>query len=408
MLTQESHDQINEVLLARQPIFDDRLKVVAYELLFRDEKGGMQGIEDGDRATARLVLSTYSEIGIEKVVGNHYAFINLTENLLKNPLPLPPERVILEILEDVVVTPEIVNAVKALTKQGYHFALDDFAYKEQWKPLIELASFVKLDIFALNEQALIEHVNILKPYNLKLLAEKIETHEQFEFCKALGFSYFQGYFLSRPKLVHGTKTNSNKIVVMRILAELNNPDVSIEEIEKILSEDPRLSIKILKIINSAAYVKSRKIESLKQAIVFLGLKKLKEWAAIIVLQSVEAKTEELLLITMVRAKMCEILATQKNYENPDQYFTAGLFSNLDAMLDRKMEDILSELHLTDELNNAILKFEGDIGGVLKDVIAYEQTHWHRLSDRFSRKEYFDAYFASLDWSSNAYEAMRAS
>src|SRR5690606_26475720 len=141
----------------------------------------------------------------------------------------------------------------------------------------------------------------------------IETHEQFEFCKALGFSYFQGYFLSRPKLVHGTKTNSNKIVVMRILAELNNPDVSIEEIEKILSEDPRLSIKILKIINSAAYVKSRKIESLKQAIVFLGLKKLKEWAAIIVLQSVEAKTEELLLITMVRAKMCEILATQKNY-----------------------------------------------------------------------------------------------
>lgn len=399
--------QTSEVLLARQPIFDQKLNVVAYELLFRDASGGMQGIEDGDQATTSLVLSTYSDIGIEKVVGNHLAFINLTTNLLKHPLPLPPENVVLAVLEDVEVTPEVIEAVKTLVGQGYQFALDDFVYDEKWKPLIELASIIKIDILALTEQELVKHVNLLKPYDLKLLAEKIETHEQYEFCKELGFSYFQGYFLSKPKLVSGAKTGSNKVVVMQMLAQLNNPDVDINDIEKILSEDARLSIKILKIINSAAYIKTRKIESLKQAIIFLGLSKLKEWASVISLQSVEIKTEELLLVTMVRAKMCELLAVQKNAHNPEQFFTVGLFSNLDAMFDRSMQDIIDELHLSDELYQALIERKGPLGTVLSDVVAYEETQWQALSGEFTKQQYFDAYFESLEWASKAVEALSA-
>lgn len=400
-------DQLNEVLLARQPIFDQKMKVYAYELLFRSgSAASTANVIDGDEATTSLVLNTYSEIGFEQVVGNKLAFINLTENLIKNPLPITKDKVVLEILEDVEISDELITAVQFLANHGFKIALDDFEYHEKWNPLIECADIIKIDLLAMSEEELRKHIEILKPMEVKLLAEKIETYEQLELCKELGFDYFQGYFLSKPKIIKGKKISPNKLVVLRLLAALNDRGIQMNELEKILSEDPRLTYKILKIINSAAYNKLSKIDSVKQAIVFLGLDKLKEWATIIALSSVEGKPDELMINTLIRAKMTELLGQQVEDNEADLYFFSGLFSNLDAIMDQDIHELLDEMPISDKVKKAVVDHEGKMGEVLSDVIAYEHGNWNLLKCDLEPAVYTEAYLASINWANTTTETLK--
>ncbi|HAG94361.1 MAG: hypothetical protein CMK83_25165 [Pseudomonadales bacterium] len=369
----ESH----HILLARQPIFDRDLNLFAYELLFRPPHP-TEWVWDGDLATSQLVINAFTEIGIDKVCDNKTAFINFTQKWLLSPPPFDARHVTVEILEDVEPDQDVIDGVRALLKAGFSIALDDFEFDEKWQPLLQMAQIVKIDVLAHTSSALAQLVQQLKPYQVKLLAEKVESHEVLEHCKALGFEYFQGYFLSRPQNVHGEPMPANKIVVMRLLAELQNPDASVTNLEDIITSDISLSTKILRICNTAQYATQSKIDSIRRAVVLLGMQTLKQWSSLIALSRMSDKPSELICLTLSRAKMMELLAKASGKNNPETYFTVGMFSFIDAFFDQPKEQLLKSLPFEEAINAALLHFAGDIGTLLRNIIAHERGDWNAI------------------------------
>ena len=200
---------MQNAFVGRQPIFDQNKVVYAYELLFRSGIQTNAGVIDGNQASTQVMLNALTEFGLDNIVGKNLAFINLTQELLIDDLiqVLPHERVVLEILENVAVNEQLIDAVRKLSSQGYIIALDDFVYSEQWRPLVEIADIIKLDVMAMENSEIEELVQFLRPFNKRLLAEKIETIEEFTFLKSLNFDYYQGYFLSKPSIVEGKRNH---------------------------------------------------------------------------------------------------------------------------------------------------------------------------------------------------------
>lgn len=389
-----------DIFVGRQPIFDSDLKVVAHELLFRSHDTDKSGVIDGEQATTQVILNTFLEIGLDRLIGNGLAFINMTRSFFigDNPIPLPKERFVLEVLETINIDDDFKAALKNLSDEGYTIALDDVVNPEDVASLIEIADIVKLDILGSDAADIRHYVSYMRPYNVKLLAEKIETYEKFELCKILGFEYFQGYFLSRPNVVKGRSIPKARRTILRLLSELQKPDLEIRSLEKIIGHDVSLSYKLMRLINSAMFGTKERVGSLLQALTLLGIRQIKQWVSLIFLSKVEDKPRELLVTSILRAKMCEILAKALKYKNPDTGFTVGLFSLLDALLDLPLEDILAQLPLSDEINDALLRREGRFGELLKSVIAYEKGEWEEVQDiKLDKKAITEAYLQSVDW-----------
>ena len=389
-----------ELLLARQPIFDTELNVHAYELLFRSDAGDRGDDLDADQATSVVLLNAFSELGIENITGHHQAFINFPHNLILSTPPFSPEDVVIEVLETVTPEPEILNALQALKQRGFTIALDDFVYREDLKPLVELADIVKVDVLELSETEIEQQVTQLRAFNVKLLAEKVETQTMFDFCQALGFDYFQGYFLSKPRNFSGRVIPPNKLIVMELLAELQKPDITPEDLLDVISKDPSLGYKMLRIINSAAYRRPQEIESLHRAILLLGPMVIKHWASMLALSNLSDKPHALREQTMLRAKVCELMGNNISTSVADQCFTVGMFSTLDAYFDTDMTELLDMVSVSDEIKQALLQHEGIAGHILAAVVAYEKGKWgnipwselrqHGLSVRDAKTAYIDA------------------
>jgi c-di-GMP phosphodiesterase len=394
-LNQSQDNPENKVFLGRQAIFDKDQKVAAYELLFRSGDQNAAFIDDHDLATNTVINNIFAELDINEVVGNKDVFINFPRNLILDPPPLPPERVVIELLEDIKVDDEIVESVKNLSKMGFRIALDDFQMTPGMDRLLPYADIIKVDLMNPPSDNMEEFTASIKKYRCITLAEKVETHEEYEQYKAMGYDLFQGYFLCKPNLVSGSKASSDKLTLMNLVAEINKPDCNIDELEQILARDPTLTYKILKIINSAYFAKASKIESLQQAIVYMGLNELRKWAAIIAVNSVES-SPEVLLTAMIRAKMCEQIAEKDGDTESSKYFLAGLFSMLDAMLNEDMDSILSKVSLSDEIQEAVCSKSGKIGVALQDVICYEKTDFEHISEEHCpiMKE---AFMNSISW-----------
>lgn len=394
---------MQDIFIGRQPIFDGKQQVFGYELLFRSAHATQSGILSGhcDEATHELLLNAFSDFSFDELVGGKLGFVNFTKNLILNPPSLPPNKVVIEILEEVQPSEEVLVALRHLKEKGFKLALDDVVYQTALEPFFNLVEILKIDLIATPREKWSEHVRILKSYPVKLLAEKVQTEEEFEYCKKLGFDLFQGFFLSRPKLLGAKRTETNKMVVVDLLGELQNPNTTMGELEAILSQDPRLGFKLMKIINSAAYARPKKVQSLKKALIFLGLHKLKEWLSLIVLTSFDQTPSELIKITIIRAKMCELVAAHKGFLTPDAYFTAGLFSSLDVILDQPLRGILHQLSLEDKIKEGILEGKGEIGKVLHRVMAYEKTHWSEIPGT-EVSLYVGAYKASIRWAALVY------
>ncbi|WP_455210645.1 EAL and HDOD domain-containing protein [Kaarinaea lacus] len=366
---------MSDIFVGRQPIYDRKIHVFGYELLFRSGDNTADAFQQigADGATSTTIINSYLEIGLDKLVGNRYAFINLTENFLlsEEALPISPKQVVLEVLENIAVDEALVKAVERLKLEGFIIALDDYIYDPSHKPLISMVDIIKIDIMQLNQQQLLEHVNLLKPYNVKLLAEKVETMDEFAFCHKLGFDYFQGYFLSKPRVIKSTSLASNKLAVLNLLSVLMNSDSQTEEIEEAMAFDVSISYKMLKLINSAIFNLSRKVESIQQAIVILGRKKLRSWASMVAMATVDDRPSEMIHLAMTRAKMCEILAEKAGLPSLESYFTVGLFSALDILMEKELTELISPLPLDQEIIDALLKHAGDYGDALKCTLAYE-------------------------------------
>ncbi|MEW6354402.1 MAG: HDOD domain-containing protein [Pseudomonadota bacterium] len=402
-------DYIPNVFVGRQPIYDRALNVYAYELLFRAGGGNRAVFQDADQATSQVILNTFMEIGLDNIVGEKMAFINLTRGFVLGNyfLPLPQGRIGLEILEDIDVDADVVAAVRALSEQGYLIALDDFVYHEKLRPLVDLADIVKIDVLALGRDALRAHMDILRKHPVRILAEKVETQEDFEFCKELGCDYFQGYFFCQPKVFKGQRIPTNRLATLRLLSKLQDPDTDLQELETLISQDVSMTYKLLRCINSAFYSLPRKIESLRQALVILGNEWLKTWASLILLSSIDDKPHELLQTALVRAKMCELLGAALSRENKESFFTVGLFSVLDALMDQPMQNVLQSLPLSEDISQALLHYHGALGEVLRCVLMYERGDWDELDcPGLQREKIAQAYLDALAWSTRTDKELR--
>jgi c-di-GMP phosphodiesterase len=379
---QSTLSPIYEVFVGRQPIYTPQLDVFAYELLFR--RGEMQhaDVTDGNQATAHVLVNTFLELGLDTLVGSKRAFVNLTRDFLLQDYSLvfPADRVVLEVLEDVAVEDDVLAALRNLSAQGYIIALDDFFYQEHLRPLVELADIIKIDVLASGRTTVAEQVKLLRHYDVQLLAEKVETQEDFAYYKTLGFEYFQGYFFCRPAVVKGQRSPTNRLVILELLAKLQSPEITFRELEAFISRDVSLSYKVLRAANAAIYTRARKVESIQQALQLVGLTAMTNIVSLFLLANIDDKPHELLITAMVRAKMCEQLAKLMQQSNSATFFTVGLLSVLDAFMDRPMPHILPALPLADEIVEALLAHEGVLGATLRCILAYERGDWETVQN----------------------------
>lgn len=388
------------VYIGRQPIYNCDLKVTAYELLYRDSEANFADGVDGEMMTTQVIINAFLDIGIDELVGEHIAFINIPRGYIigEQTHSLPKDRVVLEVLEDVEVDDKVVLGVQNLVDQGYNIALDDFIYHDTVQPLVKLANIIKIDLMALDRAKLDQYVKRLKSQDVKLLAEKVETKEEFDYCKLLGFDYYQGYFFSKPQIVMGAKLAPNRVAVLQLITKLYEPEVTYGEIEKVISQDATLGYKLLRILNSAAYSLSRKIDSMQHALAILGIKNIRNWVSMIAFAGVDDKPNELFQVSMIRAKMCELLGKEVGAKEIDSYFTAGLFSNLDALMDIELSELVAPLPLSTDIKTALLGYEGRLGAVLKCVLAYEKGEWSQVKlEKLQACHVKTAYVEAVQW-----------
>jgi EAL and modified HD-GYP domain-containing signal transduction protein len=401
---------MSDIYVGRQPIYNINLGVYGYELLFRSGQQNSAIMESitADGATSTTIINSFLEIGLEKLVGKRLAFINLTEQFLldENALPILPEQVVLEVLEDIPINAALLTALQRLKSQGFMIALDDYIYNPDHAPVVAIADLIKIDIMQLSQQELIQHVKILRKYPAKLLAEKIETMDEFELCLDLGFDYFQGYFLSKPRIIKSQSLPTNKLAVLNLLAILQNSDADIEELEAAISFDVAISYKILKLINSAFFNLTRKIESIRQAIVMIGRNQLRSWASMMAMASLDDRPSEVIHIAMVRGKMCELLAEKADLDQVEKFFTVGLFSALDILMEQEIHTLIEPLPLSKEIVAALLHREGVPGEILNCVLAYEKSDFEHVAClHLDSKDILSANIEAVNWANMVVDAL---
>ncbi len=393
---------MHDAFIGRQPIFDRDIKVYAYELLYRHGLENYAVINDDDAASGTVLVNLLLELGLDHLVGKHKAFCNFTRGFLlaEKDLSFAADRLVVEVLETVAAEEKIVEALKGYSARGHIIALDDFVYSDALRPLVDLADLIKIDVMELGMAGTAEQVQILRKVkpSLEFLAEKVETQEEYQQCLELGFDYFQGYFFSKPVVLTGKKLPPARVAMLQLMAELQSADVSMERLEEIIVADVNLSVKLLRQVNSSYYASVNEVTSIKQAVVRVGLQHIRTWASVLMMGSVSEKPDELMTMALVRGKMCEVLAERQNRVDETAYFTVGLFSLLESILDTSMEQILDDLPLHVDINNALLCGEGRMGDVLHCVQAYEQADWQIVeASDFSREDVVDAYWDAVAW-----------
>ncbi len=364
------------VTIARQPIFTVQKRLHAYELFFRDTEGSSLQAMGGDRATTSLLSSTFLTEGIEKMSGLKPAFINFTEPLLLQRLPtsFPNTKLVVEILEQVPPSPEILDAVAELADTGYTIALDDFVYERRFEPLAALAHIIKIDFRQSSPSEVERILQRMSRFKLKFLAEKVESYEEFERAARLGFSYFQGYFFSRPEAIQIKEISSSKILLVKLLAEVNQQSTSVERLEEIVNHDVGLSYKLLRFINSSFFYLLHEVHSIRQAIVFLGENGVRRFITLAIIAELASnKPPELMRLSVLRARFCELLAEHTRQRLPPEHaFMLGIFSLIDAILDNSMAELMLKLPLTSDVKEALLDGKGSLAPLLHLVRDYEQ------------------------------------
>lgn len=397
-----------QILMARQPIFNQQLKVVAYELLYRNNEGtNPLPLITGDQASSRVILHSYtsvSEAGNLRVLP---AFVNFTQQMLEqDSLPsVPPKEIVVEILEDCLATPKLVATVKKLAEAGYTIALDDFIYHDDAIPLLKIARIVKIDLRALSANQLAEQVERLKPFNVRLLAEKVETHEEYTQCRDLGFDLFQGYFFSKPQLLKGSHVGSSKVILLQLMGALSKSDMEFSEIEALIERDPGLTYKLLRLVNSSAFGLQRQVNSIQDTLVYLGLNELKKWLSLITLADNPGKPTELVRQLLLLARMSELTAQAEQLDSPGEAFMCGLLLHLDGLLDMSTEDALAQIQVGDHIRAAVMDGEGAVGELVHRVEAF--VRGTLVSDDLAMvSRLHTTYLQSLQWTRESMQLMQ--
>ncbi|MFL0197421.1 EAL and HDOD domain-containing protein [Clostridium sp. WILCCON 0269] len=395
-----------DIFIARQPIFDRYNQIYGYELLFRDNMEKNRCIEnDGDKATMEVIRNSVFYIGMDKIVQNRRAFINFTENILTSEIfsIISPETVVIEILENVKPSNKVINACKILKQKGFILALDDFVLNEERKKFIELVDIIKVDFRVTQGYERKKIISSIKSKKIKFLAEKIETSDEFNEAQKYGYTYFQGYYFSKPTIISGKRIPENKLVYIKLIKEVNSKEISIGNIENLIKNDVSLSYNLLKIINSAQFYLKNRISSIKHALIYFGEKRIKKWVNLTCVKLIADDKPEIFTVnTLVRAYFAESIFIKSGLaENSFNAFLTGMFSLIDIILERPLKEILKELSMSSEVKGALLgEKDNYYSKVLKLIVAYEKEKWDevtclQLDFHLKDRDLMEAYFKSI-------------
>lgn len=408
-----------EVYVARQPILDNQCEVFAYELLYRGNKENNYFPQiDGDKATADVVFNSFFNIGLEQISEGKSVFVNFTENLLKSELPLcfPPNTLVIEVLENINPTKEIVDICKLLKQKGFRIALDDYILNEDHPhtyDLLKYADIIKVDIQATSEDMQNRMLAKLDSYNVEWLAEKVETYQEYRECIKKGYSYFQGYFFSKPVILTSYDVSIYPFHHLELIKELSQEEPNVRKVAQKVEMDVALSFKLLQLINSAAYRRIEPIKSIEQAIVLLGLKEVKKWAYVLTLKELKYQNKnvptELIKLSFMRAKMGELISIETGKKSESSsYFLTGMLSCIDTFMQRPIQDVLEDLPLHEEIKQAIKGESNAYRSVLELCQLVEQAKWDQIERKSEElnlpmDRVFQFYKDALEWTQTIME-----
>lgn len=372
-----------DIALGRQPILDRSGNLVAYELLFRSLQAGDAANEVGRSATAEVVRNAFAELGLIQALGPYRGFINADAEFLLSDAPefLPPERITLEILETVKVTPTLIDRCRALRAAGYTLALDDFiGMSAEWAELMPCIDLVKVDVLDMDAPERVRIVSELRNWPVELLAEKVETQEVAQHCLELGFDLFQGYHFARPQLVRGRKLTPQQATLLRAL-DLIMRDADLPAIEALIKHEPALVVNLLKLANSAGNRAHQNTSSLRQAMTRLGHRQLRRWLQLLLYTGANEPppSSALLLMAAARARFMETLPKGADTQLQEQAFLTGILSLMPAALGMPLDEILSVLPVPAKVRSALLDGSGELGLMLALATALERCDtpaWH--------------------------------
>lgn len=393
-----------DIFIARQGIYDLNEKVVAYELLYRNSIKNKYDIEIEDEKATYQVIDNISSFGLDVLTENKKAFVNFSEQVIKDNVAtlLPKDNVVIEVLETVNPSQEIINKLTALKELGYSIALDDVVSLDYVKKFVGIVDLVKIDFILCDKQEIKEVVFFCKKNNIKVLAEKIETKEDLFEAKNLDCDYFQGYYYSKPSVFLGKDISIKNTSIFMLLVELVRENYNLDKVDYIMKTDLALTYKFLRFINSSYFNFLQEIKSIKQAIMLIGRGELRKWLSILTVSEMSPQNEEYTKNIIIRARLCEEIASAINLKDSSSAFMVGLFYNIDEMIDKDIHYVVKTLPLNKDVKRALLGEENIYKNILELSIAYENLDKENI-EKLCKKliinegKLLDLYYKSLEW-----------
>ena len=404
-----------QVFIARQPIFETvSQRLYGYELLFRSSEENKYTATDGRLASSQTINRAVHSIGLDAVVGEKKAFINITRDLLLEEIYclLPPQQTVVEILEDLTLDEQVVEACVKLRAAGYGLALDDITDADRCVPLAPFVDIIKLDFANISKKDRRDVCKKLAPFAGKLLAEKVETKEDLEEATQLGCRYVQGYFFCKPEIVKGRGLTGAEVIYLQFLRELNCAQLDYARLEKVIKQDVSLAYKLLRYLNSAAIGLRHKVTSVQQALALLGERALRQWGWLVVVTSINSKKPpELMLTSLIRAHFCEAIARKLNMTDRQlDLFLIGLLSSIDAALGMPMDQILAQTCVSDDVRKVLLNDPAapkDMVRMYQLALACERGAWGTVVQasmglRLTQSDIATIYYDALSWANQIF------
>lgn len=399
---------------ARQPILDRNKELYAYELLFRDGLENAFPNIDGDEATSRIVEGSQLSYGLDDFLGDKPGFINFTLDTLtkKYPSMLPKDQVVVEILETIQPGKRLLAECQQLKEQGYVIALDDYIHQPVWRHFYPFIDIIKIDFRSTSTDTINSVKQAIAEFpHIKLLAEKVETNEEFQLAMDLGFSYFQGYFFSKPEMMQSKALAPAQMTLAELLYETSKADMDLNKITDVFQRDVHLSYKLLRYSNSAIFKRRTEIETIKQALVVLGQAELKKFLSLLFTAQISSdKPAELMRMSMTRARFAEVLAQLHGKVDTAKAFLTGLMSLMDAILDESIESVMAKLPLAKEIKDALVDKQGVLADYIKLIQLYETAQWQDANAAINalqlpNDKVPDAYHTAVQWANEQMKAL---
>jgi EAL and modified HD-GYP domain-containing signal transduction protein len=394
--------------VGRQPVYDRLGDVVGYELLFRGSAEASSASRRNAFATSQVIVTAFTEFGLDQLVGDRPCFVNLTREFFVGDLPVPFDygQTVLEVLENIIVDDEVQSGIRELVDRGYTIALDDFVWNENTARLLPIATYVKLDMLDNDVDMLRETVRKCREYpNISLVAERLETEDRLALAFELGFEYFQGHILGRPHVISGRGLSPHGLRRLELLTALTSTEIDLRKVVALITTDPALSFRVLRATNSAASGLTNKVASIRDAVVLLGMQRVREWVALMVVSDACEATEDQIATILIRARLCQTVAEHLNLA-PEAGFTVGLLSGVAELIGQPVADVAQHLPLTSDVAAALVHGEGRLGDVLSTVRAYETVDLDALGRApVDAGELAQAYLSALGWSTRTFRAV---